>query len=283
MEADYLELRKLGTTLVNQIHTVKCKICGENACLFDVVDFNRVCRPSRYLCRPIGVPVYFHRCDNCHFVFTCAFDGFDSDAWRRHIYNDQYYQCLDPDYKIARPKSNSEIVHSACSLIGKKSVLGIDYGGGNGAMSRILNDQGIKYFTHDPHGASNIEEADTGEFNFLSSFEVLEHTVDPLSTMREMLSFVGPKFVAIMSTQCSDDLIDEEKRLSWSYVAPRNGHVSIYSQESLRLMAKTLSLDYVRVSRGTHLFGRSTQLKMIKYAIGCVKVRHRCCGKFLKR
>jgi hypothetical protein len=252
--------------------TAKCKICGSNADLFDVVDFNKTCYPSSCPLDLAGVPVYFHRCKNCDFVFTLAFDQFDSISWRRFVYNVGYYKNIDPEYEITRPKFNSQALLAACVFLGKHRILGVDYGGGNGAMAKLINDQAISYFTHDPNGESNVLDEDIGKFNLLSSFEVLEHTTDPQLAIREMLKFVGNKFVFIVSTQCSGGLIDENRRLSWSYVAPRNGHVSIYSEKSLRIIGESFSLEYLRISRGLHLFGKNIRLQPLKFAIGSVRL-----------
>lgn len=273
-EADAAALRS-GKLLVAPEARAQCKICGADAHLFGVVDFNRSCQPSNYPGGLVGVPVYYHRCKACHFVFTRAFDRFDPASWRRFIYNDAYFASLDPAYEIARPQMNFQVVGAACRIIGRKKIVGIDYGGGNGVLARLLSAQGIRYFTHDPYAESNVCSEDVGRFSFLSSFEVLEHTTDPVATIKDMLRFVGTEFVAVISTQCSENLVDEEKRLSWTYIAPRHGHVSIYSKKALALLAKKFSMDYLSVSRGTHLFGRKAPLVLLKYAIGMVKLGQR--------
>lgn len=261
--------------------TTTCKICGSHSALFDVVDFNKICHPSHYPLDIVGVPVYFRRCKHCDFVFTSAFDQFTPPSWRRFIYNDEYYKHIDTEYEIIRPKYNAEVLGVACMLLGKEGIFGLDYGGGNGAVAKLLSGQSVNYFTHDPYGESNILDEYIGKINLLSAFEVLEHSTEPLLTISEMLKFVSSKFVCIISTQCSDGLIDENKRLTWSYVAPRNGHISIYSEKSLRCIAASFSLEYLRISRGLHLFGRHIRLQPLKYAIGAVKLLQRFRMKFL--
>jgi hypothetical protein len=270
--ADELASSGLHTTY-SQNET--CKICKANASLFGVVDFNKTCNEGHYPFGVLGVPIYYHRCQNCQFVFTRAFDAVEGAFWGNFIYNETYYKLLDPEYQLSRPKLSAELVHAVCSFMGRSDVVGLDFGGGNGAMAKILSGQGINYFTHDPYGASNLKEADFRKFNVVSAFEVLEHTTDPLVTFEEMLRFVAKGFVGVISTQCSDGLIDEKKRLSWHYVAPRNGHVSIYSQKSLDVLAKAFSINHVAVSRGTHVFGKNANLGLIKYVIGWVKLRQR--------
>src|SRR2546423_14681900 len=81
-----------------------CKVCGEPSPLLGVVDFNKHCLvASRPDLLPLsGVPVYYHRCPSCHFIFTTAFDSFTPDDFRRHVYNEQY-ALIDPEYAEERP------------------------------------------------------------------------------------------------------------------------------------------------------------------------------------
>jgi len=255
--------------------TEKCKICGAEAPLFEVVDFNRNCHPQKYSHGLVGVPVYFHRCNQCGFVFTRAFDEFSADNWRRFVYNEEYFANLDPDYKATRPRLNAEVLMAICKVFGQKNVLAAGYGGGNGALSTILRNRQIEYYTHDPYDLSDIPEQYIGKFNVVSSFEVLEHTTNPTGTFRAILKLVGARFLLVLSTQCSHGLIDGTRRLAWHYVAPRNGHVSIYTRQSLRHIATTFTLDYLPVSRGLHLFGRGLSLQPFKYAAGLVKLKQR--------
>jgi len=83
-----------------------CKICGGAAPLYGVVDFNKSCEEANGLKLSLaGVPVYYRRCANCHFVFTDAFDDWGADQFKTHIYNDDY-RMVDPDYKTTRPRGN---------------------------------------------------------------------------------------------------------------------------------------------------------------------------------
>jgi 2-polyprenyl-6-hydroxyphenyl methylase/3-demethylubiquinone-9 3-methyltransferase len=59
-----------------------CKICGDEAPLYGVVDFHKACNHALALA---GIPVYYHRCRGCGFVFTTAFDGFSAEDFARLI------------------------------------------------------------------------------------------------------------------------------------------------------------------------------------------------------
>jgi hypothetical protein len=253
-----------------------CKICGETAACFDAMDFNRAVLPENYPFGFSGVPIYYHRCSGCGLIFTRAFDALQPDAWAKLVYNAAYFATLDPDYQSLRPTLNAELVRAIARAIGRSRVVGVDYGGGSGALSRLLRADGLTFASYDPFDVQDPIEDRIGEFSLVSSFEVLEHTVDPLGTMRDMLRLASADAVLILSTQTSDGLVDDERRLAWNYFGPRNGHVTIYARESLKRIARHFALEYVRVSRGLHLFGRSLgTLQVLKYVAGGVKLKQR--------
>jgi hypothetical protein len=84
--------------------TAPCKICGGEALLFGVVDFNRSCEiPNGIALALTGTPIYYRRCGSCGFLFTDAFDNWNKDEFRTYIYNDAYCS-VDPGY-VARGRT----------------------------------------------------------------------------------------------------------------------------------------------------------------------------------
>lgn len=252
-----------------------CKVCLAETTLFDVVDFNRSCHPDNYPAGLAGTPVFYYRCGECGFLYTRAMDEFTDAEWRQFVYNDYYYETLDPEYELRRPSLNAELVASVCAKMDRRVLRGIDYGGGGGALAKLLCERGYTYHTHDPYDASDAPAEAVGQCTVLSAFEVLEHTCNPAETLEDMLKWAAPAFLAIVSTQCSEGLVDDAKRLSWTYSAPRNGHVSIYTRRSLSLLVARFGLEHVAISRGTHIFGRDLALGPFKNAVTMVKVRQR--------
>lgn len=85
-----------------------CKICGGQASLFGVVDFNRSCEVWREVFFPLsGMPVYYRRCAECKFLFTDAFNDWSIEEFKTPIYNAEY-KLIDPEYKSARARSNAD-------------------------------------------------------------------------------------------------------------------------------------------------------------------------------
>ena len=113
---------------------VPCKCCGNTSVLYDVCDFNKSCLDHNGQVFPVkGVPIYYHKCRSCGFIFTTAFDDWPLSAFRTHIYNDQYIQ-VDPDYKALRPNANAKFIISAFKRV-KEEIRIVDYGGGD--MPRV--------------------------------------------------------------------------------------------------------------------------------------------------
>ncbi len=239
-----------------------------------MTDFARVCDVDPYKYGLSGVPIYWHRCANCGLLFTTAFDKLSSFGWQTFIYDDFYYQTLDTDYQRIRPTLNSELVVKLCRTL-RGEIQGLDYGGGNGNLAAIVRQSGLNYLTHDPFGVSDDVEQFTGQFNILSTFEVLEHTVDPHATFTDMLRFAAPEFVMIVSTQTADGLVDASNRLAWNYAATRNGHVTIYERRTLTRLAIAHGMVHLPVSRGLHLFGRGVPLGPLKWVASWVKLKQR--------
>ncbi|MCZ8257624.1 MAG: class I SAM-dependent methyltransferase [Polaromonas sp.] len=239
--------------------TLRCKICDSDATLFDLVDFNKSCHPSLYPSGLRMIPVAYRICSRCRFVFTDFCDGFSDEQWREWIYNDEYVK-VDPEYTSIRPLGNAREVFS---FFGghRKGVLALDYGAGNGLTASLMRRGGWTYDSFDPFGHTDMPDSRAGHYNFCSAFEVFEHSPDPAGSLEDIVHKMNPdNFVLYIGTAAHDGIVSERSRLAWWYAAPRNGHISLYSRESLRLLARRFDLDYhpVDILRGTHLLTRGT-------------------------
>lgn len=209
-----------------------CKVCGSPAFLFDVVDFNKVCaEPDCYLYGLSGEPVYYYKCGTCRFLFTVACDGWPEQEFRERIYNADY-RLIDGDYLTKRP-------HQQAALIAEKfgehpSLRILDFGSGSGAMAAGLRERGFTgVASFDPY--SQPERPD-GTFDLITCLEVIHHAPHPDRFMAELKSFTHPGSCIVLATALVPPDIDHV-RGKWIYVAPRNGHVSIYSEEALQHLA----------------------------------------------
>lgn len=201
--------------------------------------------------RHAGVPVTYHRCERCHFMFTDFLDHVSAEELVARVYNDEYIK-FDPLYPLIRPRTNAgflrDIVAEAWQPAAVPRIL--DYGAGNGMLSDLLAGHvAVKNFD-----ALNprFDRLPDGRFDLIFCSEVVEHIPDPHALMRDWTHLLAEPGAVVFSTTIQPDDITS-LRGAWWYLGPRNGHVSLYSQESLGLLCRQHGLHYVPIDDQWHL------------------------------
>jgi len=223
-----------------------CKICGAASPLFDVVDFSKSCQEleSKFFARS-GIPIYYNFCPNCGFLFTRAFDSWTNEDFLDTIYNSDY-SLVDPDFSDTRPIANAKLV---IRMLNKadKSLSILDFGGGNGRFRDAMREGGFENtYSYDPYQAESHWPHAT--YDLITAFEVIEHAVSPMETLRTMSSLLKPQGIVLFSTLLQPKEI-HSIRLNWWYVAPRNGHLSLFSAVALEHAWQKIGYN-VRKSKG---------------------------------
>lgn len=225
-----------------------CKCCGAAATLEGYADFDRDCygiNAKRGQVR--GVPIPYYRCTACDFSFTDAFDGWNPEDFKTHIYNEEY-ELFDPNYASIRPQRTVELVQH---LARSRNIKILDYGSGNGLTASMLRDSGYAEVTeYDPfHG--NASKPAQGSFDLVLCIEVAEHVTQPIALFAELGEYVAHHGVILLSTK---DMASVTGRWSddW-YVAPRNGHVSFYTSRTLQLLANAMGRQHRQLDGFRHL------------------------------
>ena len=231
--------------------TAPCKVCGHKAFLFDVVDFNKSCsQPEIYPFGASGVPVPYLCCSVCHFIFTPFLDDWTPDEFAQFIYNEDYVK-VDGEYAGVRPER--EAAAMARRLKGHGHLRILDYGSGSGLFAQGLRSRGFDAVqTYDPFSSPARPQ---GRFDVITCFEVLEHTIAPRACLDDIASFLEPGGCILFSTGIQLADIDV-LRANWWYIAPRNGHVSIYSLNSLARLGRERELT-LRAGDGLLGYGDS--------------------------
>jgi SAM-dependent methyltransferase len=230
-----------------------CTACHGPAFVLDAVDFNKSCEEARgKFLNATGAMVYYALCSQCGFCFAPEIAGWKLEEFSKHIYNDAYV-LVDPDYVEARPKANAQTLVSMFK--GKAhGFRHLDYGGGEGTLSNLLKESGWKSTSYDPFVNKDKVLSQLGKFDLITAFEVFEHVPDPQQLMRDLRTLLAPNGIVLFSTLLSDGHIATDQKLNWWYAAPRNGHISLFSKQSLNMLAHQNKFNFACFSEGFHTF-----------------------------
>jgi Methyltransferase domain len=222
---------------------VSCKICGEDSPLYGVCDFNKSIEERHGFFLPLaGIPVWYHRCDHCGFIFTTMCDEWTHAEFRERIYNEDYTK-IDPAWSGDRALNDAKLVKEMFP----PSTL-FDFGGGSGTLARILNSHGFTASSFDPFFDKNNP---TGKAELVTCFEVFEHTPDPHGTLAQCRQLMDDDGQIFISTLAVDFLEPRalDNASGASFIAPRNGHISIHTRKSLETLINMHGMKLVKNDR----------------------------------
>lgn len=240
----------LETCLMNN-EAPGCPVCQGQSAWLDVVDFNKCCEEPKGVFLPLaGVPIYYAFCSQCGFCFAPAVMQWSLDDFAGRIYNDDYAR-IDPDYLEVRPQGNAQNLQAMFG--GLPSFRHLDYGGGNGKMASALQQSGWRSVSYDPFVNRETALETLGQFELITAFEVFEHVPDVHQLMRALRSRLAPEGVLLFTTLLTDGNIRPNERLSWWYASPRNGHISLFSRNSLLRLAQAYGFNFGSFSAGFHV------------------------------
>lgn len=219
----------------------RCKVCDGIAELTDVVDFNKTCNAVvQYRRGLLGIPVFYYECQACGFMYTRFFDDWDTEKFARFVYNKEY-RSVDKHYNSGRPALNArQLAH----LFGEHDeVAMLDYGGGSGMTAQLLRESGYPHV--DVYDPFTHPERPQRQYDVVTAIAVVEHSPQPVEVFQDMKSFLRPDGLIVVGTATMDESKRRE-RGNWWYIAPRNGHVSIFTIKALAALADRLGLELYR-------------------------------------
>ncbi|MDR2862158.1 MAG: class I SAM-dependent methyltransferase [Syntrophobacterales bacterium] len=240
-----------------------CKICGEKSFLLDTVDFHKSCDPRFNEKEPLaGIPVYYYGCPFCGFVFTTYCDSWTPEEFMGNIYNNRYAEC-DPDFIEKRPMLSA--LWFERQFLPHKELKVLDFGSGQGLFGTYLNARGFDVTSYDPFYGDDkppLRES----FDLVIAIEVLEHSHTPLQTIGECFSFLkkdGPAcFIATtLLTTVPMEKLKHNLSAYW-YAGPRNGHISLFTEKAMRLIAEKNGALYAGNGQPGFFFFRGFEKKL---------------------
>ncbi len=232
---------------------VACPVCDGNSPLLDVMDLNKSCGDTQENIFDLsGIPVYYNLCNDCGFCFSPQFANWSIQEFKDKIYNEEYI-LVDPGYAESRPRGNAKNIINMFPE-GAKKIRHLDFGGGDGLLSRVLQESGWASSSFDPFVNKDVAIKFLGKFNFITAFEVFEHVPDVNELIKNLSSLLEPNGIILFSTLISDGNIFPRNRINWWYASPRNGHISLFSKKSLVILGNKEQFNCASFSDGVHAF-----------------------------
>ncbi len=252
------DLASSGRALIglrNQIEP--CPVCQKSATYLGAVDFNKSCMEGAETnFHPSGQSIAYYLCRHCGYSFAPEFMRWSEAQFKERIYNEDY-QLVDPDYESVRPSDNAALIKKTFGAA-KDEIKHLDYGGGSGLLSQLLADDGWSSTTYDPFVDDHFPFVKTNQkFDLITAFEVMEHVPQPRQLLERLVSLCKPNGLVFFSTLIFDSGALERFSLDWWYVAPRNGHVSIFSDKSLKVLFAQYGMNVAHVDQNLHVAYRA--------------------------
>ncbi len=216
-----------------------CKLCGGFAAPFDSLDFYKYCSAKNpFAFGFAGIHVDYRRCRDCGFIFTDFFDDWTAGEFAARVYNADY-ALIDSEYADIRPGNVAAMLADRLAPWRKIDIL--DYGSGSGAFADRMADHGFNRITnYDPFSSPARPDK---KFSLITCFEVIEHTVSPRACLEDMATLLAPGGCIVFSQPLQPAEI-ETIRGNWWYIAPRNGHASIFTADALSRLGADCGLAF---------------------------------------
>jgi Methyltransferase domain len=216
--------------------SVLCKVCNGASSIFGLANVLR-----KY-------PVSYFRCATCGFIQT------ENPYWLHEAYS---AAIASQDVGIMqRNLVNCEVTSAILTFLFPNVTRCVDVGAGHGVFVRLMRDRGFNFFWSDRYAtndyARGFESPENTKYDFLTAFEVLEHLVDPIQELSDMMSKSDNVFV---STCLVPEPVPEVP--AWWYYMPDSGqHISFFTLESLRRLATRFGSKVLSVGP-YHLFTKN--------------------------
>ena len=145
-------------------------------------------------------------------------------------------QCSECSLMYCNPRNMGE------SLVNEAKKLGYDSYGID--LNQIDIDGGSEMYGVNLE-KSLLKNYDNGEFDIISSFNVIEHVSDPLEMLLEMRSRLKNDGVIVVGTHDVECSNHQNEGVNWKHIIP-NEHLYFFSQDTIRTLADKAGLSMIR-------------------------------------
>ena len=243
---------------------IQCKCCNADSPFIGTLDLNKSChdRFGKRVFDISSIEIMYYKCSNCGFIFTNHMDNWTVEEFKEKIYNSEYGLAdgVIPGFEagIEDPRKSISYGNGANIanhfLDSKDEIKVLDFGaGGNpGNTGLALIDMGFDVTSFEPYLADQASEMKYHQYDLIIAIEVIEHCHNLLEVgdlLSKLLSRDGILWIqtALHPHPAGDDILS-----SW-YIAPRNGHISIFTLPAITLLFRRHEINIVQTAFG--LFG----------------------------
>jgi 2-polyprenyl-3-methyl-5-hydroxy-6-metoxy-1,4-benzoquinol methylase len=219
----------------------KCKICKQNT---------EIAFKHKLLKKYSGT---YLRCKNCGFLFA------KSPNWLKDAYKNSITS--EDTGLVERNLYYSFITQNLIKQFYKENNYFLDYAGGYGLFSKLMQDKGLNFYWQDNYTknifSKNLEYCKKSKkISLITCFEGFEHFQEPIKEIEKMLKI--SRNILFSTAIIPDDLPD----LNWEYYGFSHGqHISFYSLKTLKQLAKKYNLNLYS-EKNLHLL---TEKKISKF------------------
>lgn len=235
---------------------MECKICSENSeVIFSELVLNRY-------------NVKYYQCTKCFFIQT-----------EKPFWLDEAYSNSMTKYDIGILWRNKLMVSRLIIILRilfPKFKKGLDFGGGYGIFVRMMRDNGFNFFLLDKYAPNlfankfTLEDEDLQKYDIVTCFEVLEHLENPILEIENMLLYSRN---ICFSTVLIPDREAISSKKWWYFLFDTGQHISLYSKESLKILAHKYGLNFYSNNVDFHLI---TEKKISNILFKMISNRYVC-------
>ena len=244
---------------------IQCKCCSGEATIIGLADFNKSChdRHGKPAFSPSDISVPYHRCTSCGFIFSTYCDSWEAKHFAGHIYNVDYEKAdgIIPgfeegknDLKKSISYMNGQNLISRLGITPDQGLKILDFGsGGNPGLTGLaFLDHGFNLQSYEPYLNETATNVGNQLFDVIYAIEVIEHMVDLEEAIHFFDKHLSNNGLLHIQTGIHPHPAGKEIMNSW-YIAPRNGHFSIFTQRALEKLFEHAGINIVTTTAG--IFG----------------------------
>ncbi|HEY5124323.1 MAG TPA: class I SAM-dependent methyltransferase [Ignavibacteria bacterium] len=213
-----------------------CKICNSESAFFSEGEIL-----NKY-------KIKYYKCDECGFVQT------EEPYWLKEAYTEVINKS-DIGY-AGRNLVLSKVTKLIINLFLSKSGKFLDYGAGYGLFVRLMRDSGYDFYWQDNYcenifaNGFAIEDSGTENFELVTGFELFEHFLNPVEEIEKILKYSKNVLVSTFLFPAGNPKPGEW----WYYGLEHGQHISLYSYDTMKFLAKKYGLNLYTNKKNLHLF-----------------------------